>query len=49
MRPPRTGNLIYPHDSDQVLFNLVQHPVRADVQPTIGAADERVRRRWIVR
>ena len=39
---------VYPHDGDQVPFDLVQHPVRADAQPTVGAADERARRRWIV-
>ncbi len=39
---------VYPHDGDQVPFDLVQHPVRADAQPTVGATDERARRRWIV-
>jgi len=39
---------VYPYDGDQVPFDLVQHPVRADAQPTVGAADERARRRWIV-
>jgi hypothetical protein len=36
---------VYPHDGDQVPFDLVQHPVRADAQPAVGAADERARRR----
>jgi hypothetical protein len=35
---------VYPHDGDQVPFDLVQHPVRADAQPAVGAADERARR-----
>src|ERR1700722_15234157 len=39
---------VYPHDGDQVPFDLVQHPVRADAQPAVGAADERARRRRIV-
>ena len=39
---------VYPHDGDQVPFDLVQHPVRAGAQPAIGAADERARRRRIV-
>ena len=39
---------VYPHDGDQVPFDLIQHPVRTDAQPTVGAADERARRRRIV-
>ena len=39
---------VYPHDSDQVLFDLIQHPVRTDAQPTVGAADERAQRHRIV-
>ncbi len=39
---------VYPHDGDQVPFDLVQHPVRANAQPAVGAADERARRRRIV-
>ena len=39
---------VYPHDGDQVSFDLVQHPVRTDAQPTVGAADERAGRGWIV-
>ena len=39
---------VYPHDGDQVLFDLIQHPVRTDAQPAVGAADERARRRRIV-
>jgi hypothetical protein len=31
---------VYPHDGDQVPFDLVQHPVRADAQPAVGAAEE---------
>jgi hypothetical protein len=38
---------VYPHDGDQVPFDLAQHPVRADAQPTVGTADERARRRRI--
>ena len=47
---PVGGSLypVYPHDGDQVPFDLVQQPVRTDAQPTVGAADERARRRWIV-
>jgi hypothetical protein len=40
--------LVYPHDGDQVPFDLIQHPVRTDAQPTVGAADERAQRRRIV-
>jgi hypothetical protein len=32
---------VYPHDGDQVPFDLIQHSVRADAQPTVGTADER--------
>jgi hypothetical protein len=39
---------VYPHDGDQVPFDLIQHPVRTDAQPTVGAADERAQRRRIV-
>ena len=39
---------VYPHDGNQVPFDLIQHPVRTDAQPTVGAAGERVRRRRIV-
>jgi hypothetical protein len=39
---------VYPHDGDQVPFDLVQHPIRADAQPAVGAADERAWRRRIV-
>jgi hypothetical protein len=38
---------VYPHDGNQVPFDLVQHPERADTQPTVGTADERARRRRI--
>jgi hypothetical protein len=34
---------VYPHDGDQVPFDLVQHRVRADAQPTVGTAEERAR------
>jgi hypothetical protein len=34
---------VYPHDCDQVLFDLLQHSVRADAQPAVGTADERSR------
>ena len=39
---------VYPHDGDQVPFDLIQHSVRANAQPTVGTADERARRRRIV-
>jgi hypothetical protein len=42
------GNPVYPHDGDQVPFDLLQYPVRANAQPAVGAADKRVRRRRIV-
>jgi hypothetical protein len=32
---------VYTHDGDQVPFDLVQHPVRADAQPAVGVPDER--------
>jgi hypothetical protein len=32
----------------RVPFDLIQHPVRADAQPAVCAADERARRRRIV-
>jgi len=41
---PATLPALYPHDGDQVSFDLVQHPVRADAQPAVGTADERARR-----
>jgi hypothetical protein len=28
---------VYPHDGDQVPFDLIQHPVRTDAQPAVGA------------
>jgi hypothetical protein len=31
---------VYPHDGDQVPFDLIQHSVRANAQPTVGTADE---------
>ena len=31
---------VYPYDGDQVSFDLMQHPVRTDAQPTVGAADD---------
>jgi hypothetical protein len=34
---------VYRDDGDQVPFDLVQDPVRADAQPAVGAADERAR------
>ena len=37
----------YPHDGDQVPFDLVQHPVGADAQPAVATPDERARRRRI--
>jgi hypothetical protein len=39
----RAGGLypVYPRDGDQVPFDLVQHPLRADAQPAVGAAEER--------
>ena len=39
---------VYSHDGDQVLFDLIQHSVRADAQPTVGTADERSQRSRIV-
>ena len=50
MTGSKAGSLyaVYPHDGDQVLFDLIQHPVRTDAQPTVGAADERAQRRRIL-
>jgi hypothetical protein len=39
---------VYPHDGNQVPFDLLQHPVRADAQPAVATPDERARRRRIV-
>ncbi len=48
MAPGGGSYPVYPHDGDQVPFDLVQHPVRADAQPAVGTAEERARRRRIV-
>src|ERR1700745_2048593 len=37
---------VYPDDGDQVPFDLVQDPVRADAQRAVGVAEETARGRW---